>query len=108
WLFLLYKKGNMHVVIEDEYLVKLVNGVRQKPKYPNSVEHKFVIRINQIRAAENENYLRGIKSLHFEKLSCDRLGKYSIRVLDGWRIIFRIDKEEIKILIIEELSNHYK
>jgi len=98
----------MYVIIEDEYLVKLVNGVRQKPKYPINVEHKFVMRINQIRTAENENYLRDIKSLHFEKLSGDRLGKHSIRILDGWRIIFRIDKEEIKILVVEELSNHYK
>jgi len=98
----------MHVTIEDEYLVNLIKGVRQKPKYPINVQHKFIMRINQIRTVENENYLRGIKSLHFEKLSGDRAGKYSIRVLDGWRIIFRMEKEEIKILIVEELSNHYK
>lgn len=66
------------------------------------------MRINQMRTLENENYLRGVKSLHFEKLSGDRQGKYLIRVLDGWRIIFRIDKEKIRILIVEELSNHYK
>ena len=95
----------MHVIIEDEYLV---NAVKQKPKFPVNVERKFVMRINQIRTAENENYLRGIKSLHFEKRSGDRKGKYSVRVQDGWRIIFRIDKEEIKILVVEELSNHYK
>ena len=105
---MLYEKGNMNVVIEDEYLVRLINGIRQKPKYPIHVERKFVMRINQIRIAENENYLRGVKSLHFEKLNGDRSGKYSIRVIDGWRIIFRIEKDEIKILVIEELSNHYK
>lgn len=98
----------MNIVIEDEYLVRVIKGVRQKPKFPVNVERKFVMRINQIKAAENENYLRSIKSLHFEKLRGDLSGKYSIRVLDGWRIIFRIEKEEIKVLVVEELNNHYK
>ncbi|MBE8713868.1 type II toxin-antitoxin system RelE/ParE family toxin [Sphingobacterium hungaricum] len=75
---------------------------------PVIVERKFLVRVNQIRTAEDENYLRGIKSLHFEKLSGAEAGKYLIRVQDGWRIIFRIEKEEIKILVIEELSNHFK
>jgi len=98
----------MNVTIEDEYLVGIIEGLRQKPRYPVNVERRFVVRINQIRAVENENYLRRIKSLHFEKLGGDRTGKYSIRVLDGWPIVFRMERGNVKVLVVEELTNHYK
>ncbi|WP_028298056.1 type II toxin-antitoxin system RelE/ParE family toxin [Olivibacter sitiensis] len=100
----------MVVIIEDEYLEELVikGKVSGKQKFPQAVMDRFVIRINQMKAAKNTNDLRNLHSLHFEKLSGDRAGHYSIRVNKGWRIIFHITKENVlEIIHVEGLSNHY-
>jgi len=103
----------MRVIIEDEYLVNLyVNGKPLgKPRFNSEVELIFVRRIVQIEQARNTNDLRALKSLHFEKLSGKLVGKYSIRVNQSFRIIFRIEKEgddnHIEIICVEELNNHY-
>lgn len=102
----------MKLIIEDDYLEELVSSYPNttgKKKYPVSVETKFVQRVGQLGAAATENDIRAIKSLHFEKLEGNRKGTYSVRVKDGWRIIFRFEKEGlIKIMHIQELSTHYK
>lgn len=85
----------MKVLIEDGYLATLVNdypNTEGKRKYPAEVEKRFVARVSQLGAATNENDLRAIKSLHFEKLTGIYKGKYSVRVNKAWRIIFRIGK----------------
>ncbi len=102
----------MNIIIEDDYLAILVSSypnTEGKRKFPIEVEKKFVQRVSQLQAVTSENDLRAIGSLHFEKLSGEYNGKYSIRVNRSWRIIFRIDSEgHIKVLFIEELNNHYR
>lgn len=102
----------MNIIIEDDYLEELFNRDSKPPgkrKFPENVENMFLFRIGQILAARNENDLRNIRTLHLEKLKGNRKGTYSIRVKDGWRIIFRLERNGmIKIMHIEELSNHYK
>jgi proteic killer suppression protein len=103
----------MRVIIEDEYLKALfVNGHSTgKPRFNKNIEEKFIKRIIQIEQAANTNDLRTLKSLHFEKLSGNFANKYSIRINDAFRIIFRIQKDgnnvRVEIIYIEELSNHY-
>lgn len=101
----------MKVIIEDDYLARLVEDypfTLGKRKFPAEVEKRFVARISQLAAANNENDLRAIKSLHFEKLRGEYKDKYSVRVNKAWRIIFRVGEDGfINILFIEELSNHY-
>ncbi|MES2275055.1 MAG: type II toxin-antitoxin system RelE/ParE family toxin [Bacteroidota bacterium] len=103
----------MRVIIEDDYLIKLyVNGKSTgKPKFNLEVEKSFIKRIIQLENAINTNDLRKIKSLHFEKLSGDLDGKFSIRLNIGYRIIFRVEKDgnntRLEVICIEELSNHY-
>lgn len=100
----------MQVIIEDDYLEWVIRNGKEtgKPKFPIEVISGFLRRIAQMKSAKDSNDLRAIKSLHFEKLSGTRRGRYSIRVNKGWRIIFRIDNNErIEILAVEELSNHY-
>lgn len=103
----------MRVIIEDEYLKQLfLNGKSEgKPKFNQDIERKFIQRIGQFEQAKNTNDLRALKSLHFEKLSGDLEGKYSIRVNRAFRIVFRIEKEgnntRIEIICVDELNNHY-
>lgn len=49
-------------------------------------------RLQAIRSVVNENDLRGLKSLHFEKLKGDRKDRYSMRINDQFRLVFTIEK----------------
>jgi toxin HigB-1 len=66
----------------------------------------FRVRMQSIRAADNENDLRALKSLHFEKLKGDRKGDYSIRLNKQFRLTFQIeegdDGNRIVVLAIED------
>lgn len=100
----------MQIIIEDDYLEGVIRNGKEtgKPKFPREVISGFLRKIGQMKSAKDSNDLRAIKSLHFEKLSGTRKGRYLIRVNNCWRIIFRIDNNErIEILAVEELSNHY-
>lgn len=103
----------MQVIIEDAYLADLYYKGKSpgKPKYGNQIEQSFIRRVVQIEQAPNTNTLRQIKSLHLELLKGDLKGKYSIRVKDGFRLIFRIENDgidkRIEIIAIEEMNNHY-
>jgi toxin HigB-1 len=103
----------MKIIIEDEYLAALYrNGKTDgKPRFNSEIELGFVKRVIQMEQAENTNSLRALKSLHFEKLSGNLDGKYSVRVNKAFRIIFRIEKEgnnvRLEVICIEELNKHY-
>ncbi|WDF79540.1 type II toxin-antitoxin system RelE/ParE family toxin [Mucilaginibacter sp. KACC 22773] len=103
----------MRIIIEDDYLKSLYkNGETVgKPKFGPLIERAFIKRVLQIEQSLDTNSLRKIKSLHFEQLKGDLKGKLSIRVIDGFRLIFRIENDgannRVEIIAIEELSNHY-
>jgi proteic killer suppression protein len=103
----------MQVVIEDHFLGEVANynKVTGKSPFPDEVIKAFKKRLYQIRQAKNTADLRMIKSLHFEKLKGKKYeGKYSIRLNISYRLIFRIENNEIsrlEIICIEEINNHY-
>ncbi|MDR2268794.1 MAG: type II toxin-antitoxin system RelE/ParE family toxin [Rickettsiales bacterium] len=64
-------------------------GLRSK-KLPFEIQ-KFTLRkLNMLNASESLQDLLVPLSNHFEKLSGDRKGKYSIRINDKYRICFSI------------------
>lgn len=103
----------MEVIIEDHFLGEVANynKVPGKSPFPDEVIKAFRKRLYQIRQAKNTADLRMIKSLHFEKLKGKKYeGKYSIRLNISYRLIFRIENNEIsrlEIVCIEEINNHY-
>lgn len=103
----------MRVIIEDSYLAILYKEGKSagKPKFSRDIELCFIKRVIQMEQAPNTNSLRELKSLHFEKLSGELEGKYSIRVNKAFRIVFRIEKEgnnlRLEVICVEELNNHY-
>ncbi len=66
----------------------------------------FRMRMQAIRAAVNENDLRALKSLRFEKLKGERKHQYSMRLNDQFRLVFEIEKGDrgntIVVLGIED------
>ena len=56
----------------------------------------------------NENDLRRLKSLHFEKLKGDRVPQYSMRLNAQFRLIFEIEKgEQGNTLVILGIENYH-
>ncbi|HSV11533.1 MAG TPA: type II toxin-antitoxin system RelE/ParE family toxin, partial [Hanamia sp.] len=83
-----------------------------KMRYSSEVVKMYRKKLVILENARDSRDLRMFKSLHFERLTGNKLGLYSIRVNDKYRLEFLINNEmDIvieEIIIIEELSNHYK
>jgi len=103
----------MRVVFKNDYLRKLYadEPVKGKPLYNKDVIKKFQERILLMEQLENTKRLREFKSLHFEALKGDRKGLFSIRINKQYRLEFKIENEFVlleEMILIEELSKHYK
>jgi proteic killer suppression protein len=60
-------------------------------KYPHDIQRRALMQLRSLHNARNINDLRNPPSNHFEKLSGDREGQYSIRINKQWRICFKWD-----------------
>jgi toxin HigB-1 len=100
----------MLVQFHNDYLEKLFTGepTKGKPKYSEIIVIKFKKCVLILKTVENSVELAKFRGLNFEALKGDKNGLYSIRVDDGYRLEFKIEKDVIEIVHIEELSNHYK
>jgi len=100
----------MLVKFNNSYLEKLFTGepVKGKPRYSTVVIEKFKKTILILNNVSSSVELSKFKSLNFEALKGDKKGLYSVRVNDAYRLEFKILKDIIEIVHIEQLSNHYK
>ena len=103
----------MEVHFNNGYLEKLYAGlqVSAKPRYPDEIVEKFRKRVVLLINIENTEQLRNFRGLNFEALKGDKKGLYSIRVDFKYRLEFSIEKDKImvhEIILIENLSNHYR
>ncbi len=79
-------------------------------KYPPEVIDAFFDKMAVIRAARDENDLRAIKSLHFEKLQGERglRGERSIRLNRQFRLILRLETDEQgKLVCIISIGDYH-
>lgn len=83
----------LEVVIRDQILLALATDKNARSGFPQSVEKKFRLRVQQIMSFVDERELYAIKSLHFEKLKGDRSHQHSIRLNDQWRMILEFQGE---------------
>jgi proteic killer suppression protein len=104
----------MIVEFEEEYLRDLYTiGVSndKKRRYRIDVIKRYKRGIDYLKWASRKEGLFRINSLNFEALKGNKVGRFSIRVNDQYRIEFtmRETTEEpiLTICNIVELSNHY-
>lgn len=83
----------MKITFINEYLELIETDKASKTRLPVSVINSMRRKLQVIRAAPDERTLRNWKSLHFEKLSGDREGQYSIRLNNSWRMVFHLNKD---------------
>lgn len=103
----------MKIIFNKKWLQDLAEGKQKgKQRFNKEVVEQYRSLIAYIGDAVSTDDFRQIKSFHFERLKGDKLGLYSIRVTKKYRLEFMITKggdiviEEI--IVIENLSNHYK
>ncbi|MGB3006731.1 MAG: type II toxin-antitoxin system RelE/ParE family toxin [Chitinophagaceae bacterium] len=103
----------MEVHFRNIYLERLYRGLHNpgKPKFDDKVIRVFRLRIKLFLSLDNTNQLKQFKGLNFEALKGDKKGLYSLRIDLKYRLEFSIDKNIItfkEIILVENLSNHYK
>ena len=102
----------MNLKFNNDYLEALFEGetVKGKPKFSRDIVVKFRKTVLLLRFVATISDLYKFKGLHFEALRGDLQGFYSVRVDIKYRLILRIEADEISLadmLIIEDLTKHY-
>jgi plasmid maintenance system killer protein len=105
--------NDMNISFNDEDLMEFCStGKSKKNKYKKYTRNKtFMSALTDVISALL--YASSTKSLpsflHYEKLTHDRSGQSSVRILNGWaeRLIFTEDEEGIEIVLLELNSEHY-
>ena len=103
----------MEVVFNNLYLERIFEGkkVLGKPKYGKEVIVKFKKTVLMLQFANSVSDIKRFKGLNFEALKGDYKGYYSVRVDIQYRLILRLDKNQLlvdDIIVIEDLTNHYR
>jgi toxin HigB-1 len=100
-------KGDNHVMplkvlFRDRRLYELATDKNARSDYPQAVEKKYRLRVQQIVSVQDERDFYRHASLHFEKLKGDRSHQYSMRINDQWHLIveFEGDAPDKRIVIV--------
>ena len=98
----------MDVDFKDQSLDRLETDAAFSAGLSDLVVKAFRKRMQQIRAATDERTFYAHRSLHFEKLRGDRLGQYSMRLNDQWRLIIELKGEAPRktVYVVEIVDYH--
>ncbi len=104
----------MVVTFEHSYLKELYEKGRcsnKKHRFQPQIIKLYQRRIDQLVAAPKPETLYQFNALNFEALKGDKVGLFSIRVNNQYRIEFTLNTDTEQSLLticnIVELSNHY-
>lgn len=77
-------------------------------KLPRAVVEAFFDVMAVISAARDERDFYALKSLHFEALSGDRKGQYSLRLNKQFRLIVTLERDELgNVVIVVEIVDYH-
>ncbi len=104
----------MIVTFDKEYLKTLYTEGRsldKRHRFQPDIVKRYKRCVDYLRAASDKEALFLFNSLNFEALKGDKVGMFSIRVNDKYRIEFTLEETvELPVLTIcniVELTNHY-
>ena len=75
--------------------------------YGQEVGRKYIGRINIIKQALDINELCALRGLRCHPLKGNRLGQWSITLVNFYRLIFTLEGSSLEIAQIKEVSKHY-
>jgi len=98
----------MEVEFKNTTLSRLGTDVSYDAGYDHAVVRAFRMRLQLIRAAIDERPFYALKSLHFEKLKGDRVGRYSMRLNSQWGLILKFKKKDSgKTAVVISISDYH-
>jgi proteic killer suppression protein len=98
----------MEVDFRDTDLDKMETDAHFSGGWPPNIVSSYRRKMQQIRAAVDERFIRNMKSLHFEKLKPPRDHQHSIRLNDQWRLILElIDNDKDKRVVIVGIEDYH-
>ena len=98
----------MDVIFEDESLKKLEEDPSYDAGFDRAIVKVYRMRLQLIRASQDERAFYNMKSLHFEKLKGDRVGQHSMRLNKQWRLILKLRKEDSgKLVVVVSISDYH-
>lgn len=100
----------MRFEFKTQELLLLYTEEKDAHRYPPGVVDGFFKAMQVIASATSERDIRALKSLHFEKLSGNRAGQFSLRLNKQYRLIVQIKEDEQGriVFIIEIVDYHGK
>jgi proteic killer suppression protein len=87
-------ESTMLARIADRTLDRLDTDPEYTAGYSQAIVKAFRELMQWVRSVDDENELRRMKSLRFEKLKGKRKGEYSMRLNRQFRLIFQIEEAE--------------
>jgi len=75
--------------------------------YGAEVARKYIQRVNLIRACVDFDELMAQRPLACHPLRGDRAGQYAIKLTGFMRLIITLERGELNVIRIEEVSKHY-
>lgn len=98
----------MDVIFEDESLKKLEEDPAYDAGFERAIVKAYRMRLQLIRASQDERAFYNMKSLHYEKLKGDREGQHSMRLNKQWRLILKLRKEDSgKLVVVVSISDYH-
>jgi toxin HigB-1 len=98
----------MEVRFGDASLDRLETDPQYTGGYDQAIIRAFRLRMQTIRAAQDERTFYELKSLHFEKLKGDRSHQHSMRLNKRWRLILEFDGSGLaKVVCIIAIEDYH-
>ena len=99
----------MHVRFRTKLLENCYRHLHKaRRKWGDVVGRQYVGRVGILKAIENLDDLKSYPSLRYHPLKGDRKGQHAVKLTDRYRLIFTVQREEMEIIQIEEVSKHYE
>lgn len=98
----------MHVKFRDKKLEKcFLEHKKATREFGEKVARRFIQRVNILKHTPDYNTLMKLPGLRCHPLKGDRDGQWAVTLIDRWRLIFTFEDDNMTIVQIEEVSNHY-
>jgi len=98
----------MDIIFEDDSLKRLEEDPAYDAGFDRAIVRSYRMRLQLIRAAQDERSFYAMKSLHYEKLKGNLDGLYSMRLNKQWRLLLKLRKEDSgNLVIVISISDYH-
>jgi proteic killer suppression protein len=98
----------MDVTFKDPALDRLETDAGFSAGFSDALVKAYRKALHHIRAASDERTFYTRRAFNFEKLKGDRVGQYSMRLNDQWRLVLELHgKPPNKFVLVIEISDYH-